>query len=209
MGNCTQKIMIQASKYDNIEYPASCQKPMCCDYIVNGLYWKQPVLDKGGTVIGYLYTVQTEAKPSTDSIKIIRVVACGHTIEAVLPDAATDDALIKAACNLCCGDAPAEFDETIPAPISEEYPCEDEDGNRKVAVAYPDCGGNLVFAATSEGVDITPAPAASYANAAAIKTAWDADWTAYGTMTHDTVTKELIVTLAVGVTSLGMTVTCA
>jgi len=210
MADCTKKITVQVVQIDDVEFPASCQKDICCcDYVVNGIYWRQPVLDKGGNVIYYQYIAQTESKPSTDSIKVVKLVACGHSVQVVIPDADTTDAKIKEACDLCCGDTPIEFDETIPTPISEQYPCENADGDRIVSIAYPTCSGNLVFAATSEGVDITPAPAASYANAAAIKTAWDSDWTAYGVMTHDATTKVLSVTLADGVTSLGMTITCA
>src|SRR6188768_226828 len=105
MSNCSKKITVQVSKFNNIEYPLSCQKEICCDYDVSGTYWKQPVLDKGGSVIGYNYTPSSETKPSTDSIKIVRLTSCGATVEVVIADADTD-AVIKAACDLCCGDAP-------------------------------------------------------------------------------------------------------
>lgn len=205
------KIQVKVSMWNQIKYPEGCTKEICCGsgLQIRETYWKQPLISIDGVLLGYTKITPTATdgsdKPSTDSYKVVKVISCGNTVEVVVADDETAQKIIDA-CNACCGDAPIAFDHTIPAAILEYQPCEDANGDRKIAVVYPD-GGVLNVSGTFEGVAMSPAPTNPYASGAAIKTAWDANWTAYGTMVHDVTNKTLVITLAVGVDSGMLTIT--
>jgi len=203
----SQKIKVMVVKFNQLEYAGGCLKEICCPFQVVGTYWRSPELSTGGEVIGHYYTPASEAKPGTDSVKIVKIHSCGDNVEVAINDADTDQVL-KDACDLCCGDAPVDFSSvTVPEPIQEVRPCEDENGDRKIAVSYPSVNANLNLAGTFDGVDGTPAPSNPTGTAAQIKTWANANWSAYGSWDVDATNKMVVLTLDPSVTSAGFTIT--
>lgn len=203
---CTsKKITVKVTKFNNVEFPTGCQKDICCDMVIEGDYWKTPVLDKKGLLNGYTYSSATLSKPTPDSYKVVKLNSQGYQVEAVIADGQTS-AILKEACAVCCGDTPIEFTATIPAPIIEIWPCENSAAKRLVSIPFPSTTP-LTLVATFGMVAATPAPSTTFANPAALKTWVSANWGAYGTFTHDTVNQILTLELASGVNSAGISIT--
>lgn len=203
------KISVKVVKLGHLSYPTGCMKNICCDQTVGGTFWRAPVLNIDGSIAYYSMTPilnddGTELPPTTDSYKVVEVNACG-VLATVAIDNAQTSAILATACNICCGDAPVDLDVTIPSPIIEVRPCADAAGDRKVSVAYP-AGASLALSGTFDGVAGTPAASGGnpHASGAAILIWLNANWSAYGTWSHDAVNKIITLTLDVSVTSAGL-----
>lgn len=203
----SKKISVQVRKFNHVTFAVACKKEMCCDFDLIKQVWSTPIINSSGVVTGYAEITagaDNTGKPGTDSVKIAKVNACGDIIEVVLGDSESA-ASLKAACNVCCGDPEVVFSATIPAVRSEVTPCVDAAGARKVSIPYRD-GAALVVAATFNQVAATPSPSASYASGAAFVTWATTNWSAYGTWADDATNKVVTLTCAVGVTSVGITI---
>lgn len=204
------KIVIKALKWRNQIFPSGCMKEISCNFKQTGYVWRTPKYATDGLVVGYNEVSGSLTKPTADSFKVIKIVADGNNIEALVGDSDTELAL-STACNICCGDTPTDFSKnTVPAATTEVTPCTATDGTRKICNVVPTLASGetlKVLGATFNGVAATPAASASYASAAALKTWLSANWGAYGTFTHDTTNGIICIALATGVTSANFNIT--
>ncbi len=204
------KVTVKVTKFNNVSTPEGCSKDICCgdNLEILGTYWKTPVLNIDGTLSKYDYTVPTLTdgtdKPQDDSYKVVDLVdACGNSAEVIIADNETSQ-IVKDACNVCCGDAPVQFETAVPAILVEQKPCEDANGDRKISVAVR-AGAGLTLTASRNGTPFTVV-GNPFANAGAIKTYMDASMTAFGTWSHDLVNNVITLTMNVGTTSAGFNI---
>lgn len=171
---------------------------------IQGLWWAEPTV-YGGAVNGYKIlkgdSRTNYAKPSTDSIRVIRVynIVNDYTYYLAVADGDTESVFVDR-CNACCGTTPVMPTVTIPAPIIEDAPCPDVPNGTPTYTfnfAIPANPNSLKLALdnfTFNGVAGTPTPVApptGYVSAATILTWVQANWGAYGTWSLQNTSKDL------------------
>lgn len=142
----------------------------CSGAVVEGLYWAVPYILQG-KVAEYRLVAQA-AKPSPDSIRIMRVNSEGNTyFLAVADDAVVGD--FANACNECCDNGTPSFGfvGTLPEATIEDEPTVDENGNRTwlFPLHSVESGQGLQIKGSLDGVAFSlDNGGAGYANAAAL-----------------------------------------
>ena len=183
----TSDQVLMENEQQNVDCPVSVQLP-CASIQPQGTAWLVPIVNSGGILIGYNINHDT-AKPTPDSVNTVRLWDKERNVTywAAIDDA-DDETVFIDRCNACCGATPVMPTVTIPAPITEDCPCADSDGNYTFFFPVPDNPNTLDFLITNgtfNGVAGTPTPAAGgYANIAAVLTFLQTavtGWAAYGT----------------------------
>lgn len=184
----TSNQVLAINELDYGTCPQSAQIP-CEDTITQGLAWAVPVTQNG---VLYGYEISTVVdKPQSDAVHVVRI--WNRTLKitwfAAIGDNDTEAAFVDK-CNACCGATPVMTTVTIPNPLVQECPCADEDGNYVYKIPMPSNPNSLalIIAGKFNGVDGVPAPAATYADAAALLTFLNTavtGWDAYGTWTYE------------------------
>ncbi len=160
-------------------------KPISCDNAsVEGLEWFVPDME-AAIFRGYKRVIQT-AKPTPDSVRVIRVFSEGQTYWVVVNDNATGNEFTTA-CNACCeAGTPTIASPAIPALLQEDEVCADSNGDYVHYAQIPTliAGQKITLSGTIAGAEIvydTPIDTAGYASAAALLAFLLTDAEAYGT----------------------------
>lgn len=182
------RIRVKVVKYNQYEFPTGCVKDIQCPVEAKGTYWFTPQYNADGSWASWLQTVATNnTPPTTDSTKIAKVYVGTDVIDIAIGDAETVT-IVTDGCDLCCGGTPVDLSSrVVKTPIDEALPCTDANGDRVIYIAYP-AAGPYIVAATFNGVNASPAPAASYANPTTLFTYIGTTMigtNAYGTATHN------------------------
>lgn len=110
---------------DEVDYIACGGKSLqipCENVAIQGLVWWVPT-SSNGIPTGYRPVIQA-TKPTTDSVKTVRVLDKTKNITYYIAIADGDDETVFSdACNSCCDNDPVIPPVTIPTPIVEEEPC--------------------------------------------------------------------------------------
>jgi hypothetical protein len=176
-----KNISVKVVQWNYITYPTGCDKLINCDKLqIIGTFWRQPVLDVGGNVVGYNEIPASQPKPSTDSYKVVKAYSEIDLVTIIIDDAQTSQIVLDA-CAVCCGDAPIVFNTPVPPVFKEQKPCTDANGNRVIVKTRPICNNGIVVTFTANGDNPTPDPQSSYATAQEFVTWANANWSAYGT----------------------------
>lgn len=159
---------------------------------VEVVQWRVPVVE-GGRHVGYKY-VADGAKPSDDSVKVLRIVDKGNNelFYAAVPDSSGAQAFVNAV-NACC-DEPVDMPSvTLPTVDIEEQVCANADGDLEFFVYTQALAAGQVYvgSASINGTKEDALSAAGYASLAAFITG-AAAWTGFtGGVTNPAGTKVL------------------
>jgi hypothetical protein len=149
------------------------------------LYWAYPITSNG--ILQYYWYQIGGSRPTVDAVNVLRVKdnSSGQTYFIALQDS-QNAGTFTSACNGCCGSTPDISTGVVIPPIDAEICiCPDvtttDTYTFKAPIPANPNSLTLSLVGSFNNAAGTPAPNASYADAAAILTWVQANWSAYGT----------------------------
>lgn len=172
-------VLAQILRKNSYDYNCLHQESINCqDAVSEGFYWRIPTSARG-VHTGFIFR-KSDTKPTTDSVKSIRVRAGGQTYYVAVADNANDQVFTDA-CNACCDSVAPLATVTLPDIIIEESGCPDENGNYQYR-AYPTdplpAGSKYTLSGVVNGVALPAAPVEGFDSLAALETWADTNWSA-------------------------------
>jgi hypothetical protein len=177
-------VLAQLLRKNNWDYECVHQESiLCSDSVVEGIYWRVPVISGLGVLSGFRYEI-SESKPSDDAVKAVRVRDRKNNITYYVAVADNADASVfTEACNACCDGDTELATVALPEPIIEEVGCADEDGDIDYFAIVPEtveATEVYMLSGSINGEALPAAPDAGFADLAALETWADANWNSGG-----------------------------
>ena len=201
----TNSVQGKAFKVNELDY-YKCPKDVaisCGNAVTQGTEWFIPTI-VGGILKGYSRR-KSSTKPTPDSVKTVRVkdFENGSVYWLLIADNATE-AAYNDKCAACCDAVTPMAAVTVPEPLIEESACivvpSPETGTYTYTAIAAALGAGEKYNASGSknGVRFTPSlSAAGYTSLAALKSAMNTAWSAFGTF--DVVGQEVTFTSSDGV----------
>lgn len=172
-------VLAQIIRRNAFDYECLHQESILCENaVVEGIYWRIPIVSKG-VLVGYNFRASA-TKPTPDSIKTIRVrdKVNSLTFYVAIADNGTAE-LFTDACNACCDEVAPLATVAFPDILIEEQGCIDDDGNYSyfaTVLTPPPAGAVYKLSGSVNGAALPAAPAEGFATLADLATWADTNW---------------------------------